>query len=553
MNKLLTFLLLFLASSIVAANSPDRAAIASAHPMATQAGQEILEQGGNAFDAAVAIAAALAVVEPQSSGLGGGAFFLLNVAESGRQVFVDAREVAPGAATEDMYLQENGDPIPRASVIGPLSAGIPGQPAGLVHLSQKYGRLPLAASLAPAIRYAEQGTVVNVRMLAGLRFRRKTFDLWPAFGKVFYPEGEIPELGAVIKQPDLMNTLERLAEDGFDGFYRGETARLLVDAARASGGIWSRDDLATYQVIEREPIIGEINGVRIVSAPPPSSGGITLINMLNILQGFDFATMDSATRKHLTIEAMRRAFRDRAEYLGDPDFVSVPVARLVSPFYAAGQRASIRSDKATSSDALPGVGPVSKGDQTTHFSVIDKDGNRVAGTMSINLWYGSGFMAPGTGVIFNNEMDDFSIKLGVLNSYDLIGTAANSIEPGKRPLSSMTPTFLESDRGGAILGTPGGSRIITMVLQAAMAWMEGADAAGMVSLKRFHHQFYPDVVIYEEGALTMEEQQGLEQRGHQLKKSPRAYGNMNIVTWDAESGKVEAATDPRGISEGRVY
>ncbi len=533
---------------------PGHAAIASAHPLATRAGQQILEQGGNAFDAAVAISAALAVVEPQSSGLGGGGFFLLHIADSGREVFIDAREVAPAAATADMYLDKNGDPLRGASTSGPLAAGIPGQPAGLAYLAQHYGRLPLKTSLAPAIRYAEEGVAVNKRMLSGLRFRRKAFDRWPAFGKVFYPDGETPALGTMIRQKDLANTLRRLATGGFAGFYKGETGRLLVAGARASGGIWSAEDLAGYTVVEREPVSAKVGNMRVVSSPPPSSGGIALINMLNILDGADLASLDSATKKHMTIEAMRRAFRDRAEYLGDPDYVAVPVERLLSPLYAAGQRVSIRSDRATPSDALPGIWPAgAKGDQTTHFSIIDSEGNRVAATLSVNFFFGSGFMVPGTGVILNNEMDDFSIKPGAPNGFELLGAEANAIEPGKRPLSSMMPTFLESDRGIAILGTPGGSRIITMVLLATMAWSEGADAEAMVSLKRFHHQFYPDQVLYEEGAFSDEEIHALEQRGHRLKKARRAYGNMNVVTWDFRTGEVEAATDPRGISEGRVY
>jgi gamma-glutamyltranspeptidase/glutathione hydrolase len=424
----------------------------------------------------------------------------------------------------------------------------------LVHLAERYGRLPLAKSLAPAIRYAEEGVPVHQRMLLGLRFRRSAADRWPAFGEVYYPNGETVKEGDVLRQPDLAGTLRRLAAEGFDGFYRGKTARLLLRGVQDGGGIWVADDLADYRVIERDPIAFFYHGVRIISAPPPSSGGIAMANMLNILNGYDLSKLDGAARKHLTIEAMRRAYRDRAEFLGDTDFTEVPVRRLMSSDYAAGQRMSIRVDRATPSDTLAGFrAPVSKGADTTHFSVLDKDGNRVAGTMSINTWYGSAFMAPGTGLIMNNEMDDFAIKPGLPNYYGLPGYSVNAIEPGKRMLSSMSPTFLESGRGVAILGTPGGSRIITMVLLAAMAWMDGADAQEMVELKRYHHQFTPDQVEHEDGAFSAEEVAALEARGHTLKQVRRVYGNMNVVTWDFKSGKVEAVSDPRGLGEGRVY
>jgi gamma-glutamyltranspeptidase/glutathione hydrolase len=534
--------------------APGQAGIASAHPLATEAGYEILEAGGNAFDAAIAISAALGVVEPYASGLGGGAFWLLHIAETQTDVFVDAREIAPSAATADMYLDPDGEAIAKASFNGPLASGIPGQAAGLVHLAQRYGRLPLATSLAPAIRYAEEGVSIHRRMLLGLRFRRSGADLWPAFGKVYYPDGEPGQEGDLLVQSDLAGTLKRLAADGFDGFYKGKTARMLVKGVRGAGGIWTADDLANYSVIERDPLAFFYKGVRIISAPPPSSGGVALANILNILSGYDLSAVDSATRKHLTIEAMRRAYRDRTEYLGDTDFVEVPIERLTSPDYAAGQRMSIRADRATPSDTLAGFqAPDKKGTDTTHFSVLDKDGNRVAGTMSINTWYGSAFMAPGTGLVLNNEMDDFATKPGLANYFGLAGYSANAIVPGKRMLSSMSPTFLESGRGIAILGTPGGSRIITMVLLAAMAWMDGADAGEMVELKRYHHQFAPDQVEHEEGAFSEEEIKALETRGHTLRQTRRTYGNMNVVTWDFKSGKVEAASDPRGEGEGRVY
>jgi gamma-glutamyltranspeptidase/glutathione hydrolase len=534
--------------------SPAAAAIASAHPLATAAGQEILDAGGNAFDAAAAVSAALAVVEPYSSGLGGGGFWLLHLAKGERDLFVDAREVAPAAATPEMYLDAEGHPRRGATLDGPLAAGIPGEPAGLVHVAKKYGRLSLERSLAPAIRLAEGGFAIDTRLQLGLRFRRSAAMRSPAFAAVFYPGGELPAVGTLLRQPDLAVTLRRLAEAGVEGFYRGSTAELLVNGSRAAGGIWSIEDLARYRVVERQPIRSRYRDVTIVAAPLPSAGGIGLANMFNILSGFDLASMDSTTRKHVVIESMRRIYRDRTRYLGDPDFSDAPVEQLTHPFYAAGQRASIRTDRATPSDALPSFeADGSEGNETTHFSVLDRQGNRVAGTLSINTWYGAAWMAPGTGVIFNNEMDDFTIQPGRPNDYDLLNAQANSIAPRKRMLSSMTPTFLESDRGVAVLGTPGGSRIITMVLLAALDWINGGDAASMVGLKRYHHQFSPDVVSYEEGAFTPEEKAALAARGHRLQPSRRSFGNMNVVTWEYATGKVEAATDPRGKVEGEVY
>ncbi len=554
------FCLLFVAlvwALPVAAKLPRLAAqagIATAHPLATRAGQDILAAGGNAFDAAVAISAALAVVEPTASGLGGGAFWLLHEAKSGRQTFVDAREVAPGAATHDMYLDAQGQPRPGVTLNGPLAAGIPGEPAGLVHLARRYGRLPLAKTLAPAIRYAEEGVEVTRSMELGLKFRVGAARNGPAFAAIYLPGGKALVAGDLVRFPDLARTLRRLAADGRDGYYRGPVAEQLVDGVRAAGGIWTLDDLARYTVLERQPIRTEYRGMAVVSAPPPSAGGVALANVLHILSGYDFGPLATVDRKHLTIEALRRAYRDRAIYLGDPAFVTMPLERLLSPFYADGQRTSILLDRATPSIQLSGILPeAGGGTNTTHFSVLDRAGNRVAGTLSINTWFGSAFIPPGTGVILNNEMDDFSIKTGVSNGFDLIGAEANSIAAGKRMLSSMSPTFLESQRGVAILGTPGGSRIISMVLLAALAWAGGADATQMVGLKRYHHQYFPDVVSYEEGAFTPEEKAGLEAKGHKLELSERSYGNMQVVTWDRATGRVDAASDPRGGGDVTIY
>jgi len=414
--------------------------------------------------------------------------------------------------------------------------------------------LPLATSLNPAIELAEEGFEIGQRALLGLRFRKDVLLRSRSFAEVFYPEGDVPAEGTLIVQPDLADTLRRLAAGGFDGFYRGETAQLLVEGVNAAGGIWTLDDLEGYRVAERQPVQTEYQGMRVITAPPPSAGGVLMTQMLNLLSGYDLKYASESQRVHYLVEAMRRSYRDRAVYLGDPDFVEMPLDTLTSPEYAAGQRVSIRSDRATPSDMLAGIGgDGSEGTQTTHFSILDTEGNRVAGTVTINTWYGSGYIPPGSGVILNNEMDDFSIKPGVPNSFDLVGDDANAVEPGKRPLSSMSPTFLETDSGVAIVGTPGGSRIITMVLLAALEWHKGRGAADMVGMKRFHHQYLPDVINYEKGALTPTMQDELKRMGHQLTESKRPFGNMNVVTWDFATGRVESATDPRGEGEGRVY
>lgn len=556
-SPLLVLVLVLLAAAgrpAAAQRAPAAAAVAAAHPLAIAAGHEVLDAGGNAFDAAVAVSAALAVVEPYASGLGGGGFWLLHRAADDRDVFVDGREVAPLAARPDMYLDPDGRVVRGLSLDGPLAAAIPGLPAALVHIATGYGKLPLARSLAPAIALAEGGVPAYERLRLGLQFRRPAAEKSPAFMAVFYPDGALPAPGALIRQPDLATTLRRLAKQGLDGFYRGPTARRLVAGVCSAGGIWSPQDLARYRVVEREPVRGRYRDATLISAPLPSAGGIGIIDMLNMLEGFDTAAMDEVTRKHVIIEAMRRAYRDRSLYLGDPAFSAPPLEQLLHPFYAAGQRASIRLDRATPSATLPGPLPdESEGSETTHFSILDRDGNRVAGTLSINTWYGAAFMPPGTGVILNNEMDDFTVKQGVGNAYALIGGSPNAIGPGKRMLSSMSPTFVETARGVAIIGTPGGSRIISMVLLAALEWIDGADAPGMVALKRYHHQYFPDVVTYEEGAFSAAEIRELAARGHRLERSGRLFGNMNVVTWDYASGRVEAAMDPRGKLEAGVY
>ncbi|MDH3514614.1 MAG: gamma-glutamyltransferase [Gammaproteobacteria bacterium] len=533
------------AATIADEPRPPAAAIASAHPLATEAGHEILARGGNAFDAAIAVAAALAVVEPYNSGLGGGGFFLLHRARDGFQVMIDARERAPLAATRDMYLRD-GRAVPALSIDGALAAGIPGTPAALAHVAKKYGKLPLRDSLAPAIRFAGDGFRVTPhysKML--LRQHMRLQDNFPEAARVFHQDGLIPAPGDVLRQPELARTLRRLAGNGHAGFYDGETAGRLVQGVREAGGIWTLKDLAGYRVVEREPVRGRYRGIRITSAALPSSGGVVLNQVLNLLADLDLDAMPRARRDHAVIEAMRLAYRDRALLLGDPDFVRVDVTRLLDPAYAARLREEMRAPE-PAPDVAP-AGAAGGGANTTHFSIIDREGNRVAATLSLNTPFGSGLMPPGTGVVLNNEMDDFSVKPGAPNTYGLVGGDANAIAPGKRPLSSMTPTFLESDKAVVVLGTPGGSRIISMVLLATLEFAHGRGGPQeWVGLPRFHHQYLPDVVTHESGAFSGDDAGKLQQYGHRLETVRGRYGNMQVVAWDKKDGKIEAASDPRG-------
>ncbi|MCR4300887.1 MAG: gamma-glutamyltransferase [Sulfuricaulis sp.] len=542
---LLLVLVLLPSMAWAASMRPPAAAIASAHPQATAVGHEILRLGGNAFDAAVAVAAALAVVEPYNSGLGGGGFFLLHRARDGFQIMIDARERAPLAATRDMYLR-NGRVVPALSIDGALAAAIPGTPAGLVHLAGKYGKLPLAKTLAPAIRLARDGfrvTPLYSKML--LRQHLRLHDNFPVAARVFHQDGLIPAPGDVLRQPDLARTLRRLAENGHAGFYDGETARRLVQGVREAGGIWTLQDLAEYRVVEREPVRGHYRGVRLTSAALPSSGGVVLIQILNLLAGFDLEAMPRAPRDHTVIEAMRLAYRDRARHLGDPDFFRVDVPRLLDPGYAARLRKEMRAP-ALAPDLAPAKA-VGGGANTTHFSIIDREGNRVAATLTLNTPFGSGLMPPGTGVVLNNEMDDFSAKPDSPNTYGLVGSEVNAIAPGKRPLSSMTPTFLENDGAVVVLGTPGGSRIISMVLLATLEFAHGRGGPkDWVSLPRFHHQYLPDFVVHESDAFSEEVARALRQFGHRLESVRGRYGNMQVVAWYKKDNRMEAASDPRG-------
>ncbi|MCD2450046.1 gamma-glutamyltransferase [Methylicorpusculum oleiharenae] len=522
-------------------------AIASAHPLATQAGRDVIDQGGNAFDAAVAVSAALAVVEPSGSGLGGGGFWLLHRARDGFETMLDGREKAPLAAHKAMFLNKDSKVILGLSITGALSAGIPGVPAALAHLAEHYGQLPLSESLKPAIRYAREGFPVGDKYRKLVTFRLKELQTSETAAAIFLDGGQVPKKGWILKQPELAYTLERLAQFGRDGFYSGVVAEKLLQSVKSSGGIWQQEDLNNYRVIERAPVRGRFHGLRITSASLPSSGGIGLIESLNILSEYDLAKPDSTTRKHLIVEAMRRSYRDRAMYLGDPDFIDVPVARLINPDYAAGLRVSLRPDKALASSLLAGeMSGQSGGDNTTHFSIMDTEGNRVAATLSINYPFGAAFVADGTGVLLNDEMDDFVSLPGAMNVYGLVGGAANAIEPGKRMLSSMAPSFVEDEHKVAVIGTPGGSRIISMVLLAVLDIAEGKGPQSWVSVPRFHHQYLPDVIQYEAGGLSLTEIEGLTRLGHAVKQAPYQYGDMQVVQFDKATRQFDAASDPRG-------
>ncbi len=529
LKLLIVINLAFFFGESIHAEGFNKAGIATAHPLATKAGYEILEMGGNAFDAAVTVSAVLSVVEPYSSGLGGGGFFLLHNAEDGQSVFVDAREKAPSMADRDMYLDENGDVLRTASLNGPLASGIPGLPAALHHVANNHGSMPLYKLLEPAIRLARDGFPAYERLITALNVAKKSRTLSPKFKAVFMPNDQLPEVGQLIKQPELAKTLEIIASNGHDGFYSSFFTQKMIDEARQDGSIWLADDFKNYSVVEREPIKVNFLGAQLTTAPPPSSGGTTIATILNIISEFDFIEMDISTRTHLVVESMRRAYRDRAFFLGDPDFVDVPIKKLTSKEHASILAQSIDMNAATpihEDDQLDEKYAWNEGSHTTHFSILDMDGNRAAVTQTINTWFGSGYMLPSSGLILNNEMDDFSAKPFAPNRYGLVHGEQNSIQPNKRMLSSMTPTFIESEKGLAILGTPGGARIITMVLLSILDYFEGGTAETMTATKRFHHQFLPDVIRYEKDAFTEE------------------------TTWEKDSGDVSSSSDPRGIIEG---
>lgn len=486
--------------------------VVTVHQLASEVGIETLEAGGNAVDAAVATGFALAVVHPAAGNIGGGGFMLIRLAD-GSAHFLDYREKAPAAARPDMYLDAQSNVIEGASEIGYRSVGVPGSVAGMIYAEQKYGKLSLKQVMDPAIKLAREGYALTWSEASDLH--DQYLAKFPESRRVFQRNGDYYKAGEVFRQPDLARTLERI-EAHPDDFYHGTLARELAAAIQKGGGLITADDLAAYQVKEREPVRGTYRGYEIISAPPPSSGGTVLIEALNILEGYDLARMEnrSSTSIHYTIEAFRRAFFDRAEFLGDPDFSKIPVAQLIDKKYAAAWRASIDPAQATPSKTLKrpeifaqleqyasrhAAGPFREGNHTTHYSIMDRDGNAVAVTTTINSWFGSRVTADGLGFLLNDEMDDFSSKPGVPNSDGLIQGSANAIGPGKRPLSSMTPTLVvHNGKAVMVLGSPGSSKIITTVANVLMGVVDyGMNIQEAVNAPRFHNQWLPDVINVE--------------------------------------------------------
>jgi len=489
----------------------EHAIVVSVHELASRAGSDIMQAGGNAVDAAVATGFALAVVHPPAGNLGGGGFMLIRMAD-GKVHFLDYREKAPAAAKADMYLDAQGNVIEDASVIGYKAIGVPGSVAGMVYAEKKYGKLSLQQVIAPAIRLARDGYALTWQEAHDLQ-HDKYLGMFAESRRIFQRDGNYYKPGEIFRQPDLARTLERIAEKPAD-FYHGAMARELVAALQKGGGLITAEDLTQYEVKEREAVRGTYRGYEIISAPPPSSGGTVLIESLNILEGYDLARLGnrSAQSIHFTTEAFRRAFFDRAEFMGDPDFSKIPVAQLIDKRYGAAWRESIDPAHASASKELKRPAIFSELEQyaaahpqplgihesphTTHYSVVDADGNAVAVTTTINDWFGSRVTAEGLGFLLNDEMDDFSAKPGVPNSDGLIQGAANAIGPGKRPLSSMTPTIVVRDgKTVLVLGSPGSSKIITTVANVLMGVVDhGMNIQEAVNAPRFHHQWLPDVL-----------------------------------------------------------
>jgi len=507
--------------------------VVAAHPLAVKAGIEMLNNGGNAFDAAAATALALGVVEPASSGIGGGGFFMLYIAKEDRYVMLDAREASPILAGQGKIYQTI------SSINGPAAAGVPGLAAGVDHLVNRYGKLPRKQVVAPAAKLARDGFIVSPRLAGMIRFRRAAFN---DTARTIFDKKE----GETIRQVALSETLNHFALKGTKGFYRGQIAGRLVADMKRSGGLIREADLANYRVKEREPVTFDWQGYRFISAALPSSGGMTLAHIFGQLSRDSFKKLNKTDRIHLLTEAMKRAYRDRNRHLGDSDFIEVPSDYLEKERLKE-LRSNIDMNRATPSDELQGVGEMGGGMDTTHFSIIDREGNMVSATLSINYPFGSGFVSSSTGILLNDEMDDFATIPGEANAYGLVQGQANGVQPGKRMLSSMTPTFVISPTRTFIVGTPGGSRIISMVLLASLGFaLDESDPASWINNPRFHHQFLPDQIQHEKGAFDEKTTTELKQRGHQLKPLNRNYGNMHAILLDHKTGKLTGIADRRG-------
>jgi gamma-glutamyltranspeptidase / glutathione hydrolase len=543
------------------------AIVVSVHELASRVGVEIMRSGGNAVDAAVATGFALAVVHSPAGNIGGGGFMLIRTAD-GRTHFIDYREKAPAAATRDMFLDAQGKVIEGASEIGYKSIGVPGSVAGLVYAETKYGKLTLKQVMAPAIKLAREGYALTWEEAQDLHDRH--LAEFAESRRVFQRNGDYYHPGEIFHQPDLARTLERIAQKP-DDFYHGALARELAAAMHKGGGLITADDLAHYEVKEREPVRGTYRGYEVISAPPPSSGGTVLIESLNILEGYDLANMGarSAPSIHFTVEAFRRAFFDRAEFMGDPDFAKIPVAQLLDKKYAAAWRDTIDPARASPSPSLkrpavfseleqyaashpPATAPP-ESNHTTHYSVVDADGNAVSVTTTLNDWFGSRVTADGLGFLLNDEMDDFSSKPGAPNSDGLIQSGANAVGPGKRPLSSMTPTIVVRDgKAVMVLGSPGSSKIITTVANVFMGVVDyGMNLQEAVNAPRFHNQWMPDVVNVEKW-FSPDTVNDLRQMGYNIEIGLH-YGDQIAPYWsDAECVAIDAKTGDRlGASDGR--
>jgi gamma-glutamyltranspeptidase/glutathione hydrolase len=559
MGRFVPTLLLAVALATAAADLPAGAAsrqpvrarhalVGSTDERATAAGLEVLRRGGNAVDAAVAVGFALAVTHPAAGNLGGGGFMVIRLAD-GRETTIDYREKAPGQAHRDMFLDGSGAPIVERSLVGPLAAGVPGSVAGMAFAQRRYGKLSLAAVLAPAIALARDGFEVSWALSDSLRLEGRSFERFPETARIFRRTDGAPwQPGDRLVQADLARTLTLIAEQGPDAFYRGPIADLIVAEMARTGGIITKADLAAYDPRERPPIVGTYRGHRIVSMPPPSSGGIALVQLLNILEGFPLAEYghNSSRTIHLVSEAARRVYADRSEWLGDPEFYTVPATGLLSRAYADRLRAGISETRATlSRDVRPGHPRQFESSDTTHYSVIDAEGNAVSTTTTLNGSYGNGQVVTGAGFLLNNEMDDFSVKPGSPNMFGLIGGEANAVAPGKRMLSSMTPTIVVKDgRTRLVLGSPGGSRIITTVLQVLLNVVDfKMTVQEAVDAPRFHHQWLPDAIRIERQGFPADVVTALEAMGHTITTGPN-MGDVHAIAID-DSGLRLGASDPR--------
>jgi len=518
------FLSLMLAETPAYAADPapvaaSRGMVVTAQHLASDIGADILRQGGNAVDAAVAVGYALAVVYPEAGNLGGGGFMTLRLA-NGRSTFLDFREKAPLAATATMFQDKNGNVVPGLSTSSWLSTGVPGTVAGLELARVKYGTLPRAALVAPAIRLARDGFVLTQGDAVIFDLMAPYLAHDPAMAAIFLPGGAPPKPGDRLRQPALAATLERISKDGADAIYHGPIGADIVAASREGGGILTQGDLDHYRVRELPPVECDYRGYHIISAPPPSSGGVTICEIFGILQGYDLAAMGfhSVAEVHVLVEAMRHAYRDRNNRLGDPDFVNNPVAELIAPAYAASVRKQIDPERATPSASLDAAAPAHEGSNTTQYSIVDQAGNAVSVTYTLNNWFGSGHVAAGAGIVMNDEMDDFSAKPGRANMFGLIQGKPDAIQPGKTPLSSMSPTIVTKDGHLVmVVGSPGGSRIITITLEAIINVIDhGMSVQEAIDAPRIHEQFQPDPVMLERFALSPDTRQVLQQRGYRF-------------------------------------